>query len=140
MATYNRTVPVKFGWCDPAGIMFFPRYFELANDTVEHWFGNPLGVSFKVLHETMRLSVPTARFEADFRAPSRLGDWIDIALSIERLGNSSATLRILMSCKGQERFDGRQVIVLTDGKTLKSKPWPDRLRAKMEKFVEAKAV
>lgn len=138
MSTYDRTVPVKFGWCDPAGIMFFPRYFELANDTLEHWFGNPLGVSFKTLHHEMKRTVPTARFEADFRAPSRLGDWLDISLSIERLGRTSATLRILMSCEGQPRWDGRQVIVMTDTETLRPTPWPDDLRTRMEPFVEAK--
>jgi len=135
--TFDRALKVKFGWCDPAGIMFFPRYFELANDTLEAWFSGPLGVSFRVLHEDMKLSVPTRRFEADFLAPSRLDDWLDINLRLEKLGTTSATVIQAVTCGGQARFRGRQIIVLTDGGTLTPAPWPDALRRKMEPFVEA---
>ena len=50
MTVFSRTEIVRFGWCDFAGIMFFPRYFELANDTVEAWFGTALGVTYGQLH------------------------------------------------------------------------------------------
>src|SRR5260370_493059 len=31
-------VQVLFRHCDPAGIVFYPRYFEMVNDLVEEWF------------------------------------------------------------------------------------------------------
>ncbi|CPO21707.1 4-hydroxybenzoyl CoA thioesterase [Bordetella pertussis] len=30
-------VEVRFRHCDPAGIVFYPRYFEMINDFVEEW-------------------------------------------------------------------------------------------------------
>ena len=33
---------VLFRHCDPAGIVFYPRYFEMMNDTVEAFFGTAL--------------------------------------------------------------------------------------------------
>ncbi len=138
MKSFDRALKVKFGWCDPAGIMFFPRYFELANDTLEAWFSGPLGISFRVLHEDMKLSVPTRRFEADFLAPSRLDDWLDIDLRVEKLGNTSCTVLHAVTCDGQARFLGRQTIVLISGATFATVPWPDDLRRKIEPFVESR--
>jgi len=137
VSVFRQTAVVKFAWCDFAGIMFFPRYFELCNDTVEAWFAEALGVSFRKLHGDLNLSVPTARMEADFRAASRMDDKLDIALTVERLGGASCAIRIRVTCRGEERFEARQIIVMTDRETLKSRRWPDSFRQKMLPYVEA---
>ena len=33
---------------DPAGIVFYPRYFEMINAQVEDWFTGPLGCDFEL--------------------------------------------------------------------------------------------
>ncbi|KAF5290196.1 hypothetical protein FQR65_LT20676 [Abscondita terminalis] len=43
-------VEIGFRHCDPAGIVFYPRYAEMINDTVEHWFKHGLGMDFDCLH------------------------------------------------------------------------------------------
>ena len=139
MNVFHQTAIVKFAWCDFAGIMFFPRYFELANDTVEAWFAEALGVSFRALHGDLNKSVPTVRFEADFKAASRMDDRLDIALSVERLGGASCTLIIVVSCEGEVRWRGRQVIVMVDREALKPEPWPQSFREKIAPFVEEPA-
>lgn len=139
MTVFSRTEIVRFGWCDFAGIMFFPRYFELANDTVEAWFGQALGVTYGRLHGELGWSVPTVRFDADFKAPSRVDDRLTFDLGVEKLGGASCTLKIAASCEGQLRFLGRQVIVLTDRDALKPRPWPDDLRARITPFIEEPA-
>ena len=35
---YYRTIQVEFNHCDPAGIVFYPRYFEMTNSVVEIFF------------------------------------------------------------------------------------------------------
>ncbi len=139
MTVFSRTEIVRFGWCDFAGIMFFPRYFELANDTVEAWFGTALGVTYGQLHGELGWSVPTVRFDADFKAPSRVDEKLTWELSVEKLGGASCTLKITASSEGQLRFLGRQVIVLTDRDDLKPRPWPDDLRGKIIPFIEESA-
>ena len=37
-------VPVRFSHCDPAGIVYFPRYFDMINGVVEDWFAGTLGL------------------------------------------------------------------------------------------------
>ena len=139
MTVFNRQEIVRFGWCDFAGIMFFPRYFELANDTVEAWFGTALGVTYGRLHGELGWSVPTVRFDADFKAPSRVDEKLTFELSVEKLGGASCTLKITASSEGQLRFFGRQVIVLTDRADLKPRPWPQDLREKITPFIEEPA-
>ena len=38
MAVFETVIPVRFQHCDPAGIVFYPRYLEMINQTVEEWF------------------------------------------------------------------------------------------------------
>ena len=39
------TVPVRFSHCDPASIVYFPRYFDMINGVVEDWFAGALGLA-----------------------------------------------------------------------------------------------
>ena len=126
---------VRFADCDAAGIVFFPRYFEMLNGVVEDWFAGPLTLSFRELHLERGASVPTASVEARFVAPSRLEDQLDFALTVTRLGGASCTLRHRISSGDQLRFEATQTIVHV-GASLKPEPWPDALRARIAPFLE----
>jgi 4-hydroxybenzoyl-CoA thioesterase len=91
--SYTRIIQIEFNHCDPAGIVFYPRYFEMTNSVLENFFREEVGYSY---HAMMNdgIGVPTARIETDFRAPSRLGDVLDWTLVVERLGGSSVTFRL----------------------------------------------
>ncbi len=127
---------VRFADCDAAGIVFFPRYFEMLNGVVEDWFAGPLEASFRELHVNRHVSVPTAAVEARFIAPSRLEDVLNFALSVTRLGGASCTLRHRISAGADLRFEAIQTIVHV-GESLKPEPWPDALRARIAPFVES---
>lgn len=127
---------VRFADCDAAGIVFFPRYFEMLNGVVEDWFAGPLEASFRELHVNRHVSVPTAAVEARFIAPSRLEDVLNFALSVTRLGGASCTLRHRISAGADLRFEAIQTIVYV-GESLKPEPWPDALRARIAPFVES---
>ena len=127
---------VRFADCDAAGIVFFPRYFEMLNGVVEDWFAGPLGASFRELHINRQVSVPTAAVEARFIAPSRLEDDLTFALTVTRLGGASCGLRHRISAGAALRFEATQTIVYV-GESLKPEPWPDALRARIAPFVES---
>jgi len=126
---------VRFADCDAAGIVFFPRYFEMLNGVVEDWFAGPLQASFRELHVNRHVSVPTAAVEARFIAPSRLEDELTFALTVTKLGGASCGLRHRISANGQLRFEASQTIVYV-GAALTPEPWPDALRARIAPFVE----
>ena len=129
---------VRFADCDAAGIVFFPRYFEMLNGVVEDWFAGPLEASFRELHVERHVSVPTAAVEARFIAPSRLEDELTFALSVTKLGGASCGLRHRISAGGELRFEATQTIVYV-GASLKPEPWPEPLRVRIAPFVETAA-
>jgi 4-hydroxybenzoyl-CoA thioesterase len=87
--SHETTATVRFGDCDPAGVIFYPRAFELAHAAVEEflraaiggnaWFASPV------------YAFPIRRAEADFLAPMKPGEVFRAALSVERLGTTSMT-------------------------------------------------
>lgn len=120
---------VMFKHCDPAGIVFYPRYFEMMNDCVEMFFEQILGCPFETLHDFG--GVPTAEISVQFKAVSRLGDRLKISLKCVKIGRSSLGLETLAHCGDELRFAAKSTLVFVnlDGRPT---PWPDDMRAKLE--------
>lgn len=125
--TYHRQIRIEFNHCDPAGIVFYPRYFEMTNSVLENFFREEVDYSY---HAMMAdgIGVPTARVETDFRAPSHLGEVLDWDLVVERLGNASVTFRMTATCEGKLRVAARLTLVWL-GPDKRPGRWPDHIRA-----------
>ena len=134
--SYARTVAVEFNHCDPAGIVFYPRYFEMVNSVVENFFGEAVGVGFAAMMAA-RAGVPTARLVAEFVAPSRLGERLDFSLRVLRVGGSSVTLAVAAACGAERRMAVEAVLVWVEG--TRPAPWPDAMRAALAAHLEAAA-
>lgn len=136
MAQFEATRILRFGDCDPAGIAYFPRYFDLLNGVVEDWWG-AMGHPWKVLFGRRRIGVPTVRFEVDFRAPAFLGDELRFSLAIKRIGRKSLDLDHSVRRGETMLWQCAQTLVATSLDTHKSITWPDDLRAALVSFQEA---
>jgi len=136
--TYHRLIQIEFNHCDPAGIVFYPRYFEMTNSVVENFFADVLGYSFAKMMED-RAGVPTARIEVNFHAPSRLGEKLDFSLNISRIGRSSVGFRITAHASGLDRLTADLTLVNVDGRG-QSQPWSPDVRSRMQTFVEGPEV
>ncbi|MEP3847396.1 MAG: acyl-CoA thioesterase [Paracoccaceae bacterium] len=119
---------VLFKHCDPAGIVFYPRYFEMMNDCVETFFDEVLNTPFEDLHKSGAL--PTAQIQTRFTAPSRHGDHLNLTLSIIAIGRSSAKYQIIASCADQRRFETTATLVNVDTRGEPTQ-WSDELGAKL---------
>lgn len=115
---------VLFRHCDPAGIVFYPRYFEMINDCVEAFFCE-IGTPFETLHQTA--GVPTAQISATFHAPSRHGDQLELCLGVTQMGGSSLGLSIQGSRKSESRFRAEATLVYISSKGRPQR-WPDTIR------------
>lgn len=120
---------VLFKHCDPARIVFYPRYFEMINDCVEAWFDVRLDHPFETMHAS-GWAVPTARIDTSFKAPSRHGDQLEIILTCERIGGSSVDIAVRATCDGQERFFAHSTLVHVDDGGRPTR-WPDALRTRL---------
>jgi len=137
MAHYRFPQKILFKHCDPAGIVFYPRYYEMLNDAVEAMFSDLLGWPFEDMHKTPPngSGVPTVRMETVFSAPSRHGDRIELAVTLTRLGASSLGLRTVASAGDEVRFTAEQVLVCVDGHG-RPRGWPDAVREKITSIME----
>lgn len=131
MPGFVHSLKVGFQHCDPAGIVFYPRYFEMLNATVEAWFEMRLGLSFAEIHGPMRRGVPTRRLEADFSAPSRLGETLNFALVPVRLGGSSCDLQLAARCAGAPRATFGSTLVWVNMDSGRPERWPEALRGRI---------
>ena len=130
---FTYTQKIKFRHCDPAGIVFYPRYFEMMNDTVEAFFDNVLHYPFADVMGGN--GVPTAQIACTFTAPSRLGDVLEISLQITRLGRSSLDLAYVAHSTDEVRFKATSTLVFIQGEGVPT-PWPDAVRSILRSHVE----
>ena len=132
---FRRRVLVRFGDCDPAGIVFYPRYFEMFNNLVEDWHREALQFSFTEIVTTRSWGLPTVHLEADFVAPSRFGEVLSASLSVREIGTTSVSLDILLQAPdGTDRVRGKVVLVWIDRLVTRSIPIPDEVRARLLAF------
>jgi 4-hydroxybenzoyl-CoA thioesterase len=128
--------PLRFAECDPAGIVFFPRFLEMMNDLTEDWFEHGLGIPFNALHLAQRRGVPLVHTRVEFLAACRMGERLVLELAVEALGRSSIVLRIRGRVGGEERLRLRHKLAMVsmDGGRLRATPIPDDYRERMERF------
>ncbi|MCK9258958.1 MAG: thioesterase family protein [Azoarcus sp.] len=119
---YERTKRIRFSHCDPAGIVFYPRYVELFNEVVEDWFADAIGVDFHTLHEDMRLGIPMVKLDVEYLAPSRYGDVLRFRLQVMSIGNASLQLEIGAYAGDQLRVRGHLKVVLASMENLRPVP------------------
>ena len=124
---------VLFKHCDPAGIVFYPRYVEMLNDTTEAMFSELLDWPYESMHPDS--GVPTASLKVDFKAPSRHGDWLDFNVTIERIGGSSITFTIVGQAGEDVRLTAELTLVLIN-EVGRPKRWPDTIRQKVNQLLE----
>lgn len=120
---------VLFKHCDPAGIVFFPRYFEMMNDCVEHFFDEVLGWPFERIHGEG--GVPTAAISTRFTAPSRHGDVLVLRLEVPRLGRTSMAYEMTARCGDEARFHTEATLVNVD-RSGRPARWPDEITSKFD--------
>ena len=56
---FTRSVPVRFSHCDPAGIVYFPHYFDMFNGLIEDWYTQELGYDCAELIMGSRYGFPS---------------------------------------------------------------------------------
>jgi len=131
---YRAEILVRFAHCDPAGIVFYPRYLEMFNNLVEDWC-RELQLPFAEVQSGRGQALPTVHLDVDFVAPCTMGEVLAASLSVRALGDTSITLDIvLQGPDGADRVRGRVVLVLMDAATKRAAAIPDDLRERISAF------
>ena len=134
-ARYVHRELVRFTHTDPAGYVFFPRFFEMFQAAVEDWFTDCLGIPYAARIMTTNTGFPTAHIECDFLHPCRLGDVIEFELVLEAVGRTSYRLRFDGRVEGELRLRARSVIVAIEMGEGRPQPLTPDLRERMEAYL-----
>ena len=133
---HHRTV--RFGECDPAGVVYYPVFFNWFHEAMEAWFEQELGISYAEVLETC--GFPAADISSQFRKPVQMGEEIMLHLLVEHLGRSSLALRInVCDLQGMQRATALVRCVCIgqseDGFQFRPMEIPAALRTEMQRFV-----
>jgi len=131
---FERPLRIRFSHCDPAGIVFYPRYFTMFNDLVEDWVSHALRIPYDELLGRRRVGLPTVSLTCRFAAISLMGEDVTLGLSLQRLGRSSVTLALGCRRGEEQRVQIEQVLVATDLHTHRPIAIPEDLRQAMLEF------
>ncbi len=137
LTPFTLGLPVRFTHTDPAGYVFFPRYFEMLQAVVEEWFTQALGLKYADFVLGRKLGLPTAHTECTFEAPSRLGERLELTLYLEKIGRSSLQVRYVGRVAGERRLIARSALVVTNLENGRPLPIDDDLRGRLEAYLAA---
>jgi 4-hydroxybenzoyl-CoA thioesterase len=130
MLINRRRILIEWGDCDPAGIVFYPRYFE--------WFDACSAALFEAagflrggdLVSRQGIAIPMVDTRSRFLIPSRFGEELTVETTITRFGRSSFDIlhRVLKGTDlAVECWETRVWIRVepTGPERLKSQPIPE---------------
>lgn len=127
---YHRAIQIEFNHCDPAGIVFFPRFYEMVSSVCENFHKDVGGLTYAAMMAAQQ-GVPTVRVETDFHAPVRLGQIVDFRLEVTRLGRSSITVEVT-GWTDHKHLTVTMTQAFVEG--LRARSWPDAVRARIAAF------
>jgi 4-hydroxybenzoyl-CoA thioesterase len=127
---YRTTIPVRFGDCDPAGIVYFPRFFNFFHGCFEDFFRDCAGITYHQVIHGERVGFPVVHLEADFKVPLRQGDMTEVELAVKKLGHTSITCRYRVYNRATGHLCGESTItvVVVHLDTLQPLPIPEKYR------------
>jgi acyl-CoA thioester hydrolase len=124
---------VEFGDTDMAGIAHFANFFRYM-EAAETDFLRSLGLSVSWQQGSERHGFPRVSVACDFKRPVKFEDVLEIAVTVEEVGQKSVRYRFDFSRGGQEVAVGRITAVYcrtTPEHGLESMEIPAGLRAKL---------
>jgi len=126
---------IRFSHCDPAGIVYFPRFFDLAHATMEDWFASGVNHSLPDLIRDRRIGTPTVSIQCDFALPLRMGDTLRFELRVSKLGSASVQLAYSGKKVGVEHLKIQQTIVFMALDAGRAVLIPEDLRPRIEQYL-----
>lgn len=120
---------------DMAGILYFPRQFRFAHDALED-FVEKLGYPFDQVFHKDKFVFVIVHAESDYYTPLKVGDKLEIHLSIEKVGATSFT--VLYDIYKQDKTlvgKAKTVHVTLDSINRTKIPIPEDFKKKISEYL-----
>ncbi len=138
MLTFTRTTRIEWSDCDPAGIIFYARYYDIFDVSTTMMLERALGMNkIEYLKAYNFLGHPLAETRARFLRPTRFGDDVAIETKVVACGRSSFKIEHQLSKAGTLCAEGYETRVWVvrhsdDPRRMKSQPLPTDVVAKLK--------
>ncbi|TYL47489.1 acyl-CoA thioesterase [Marinomonas sp. IMCC 4694] len=130
----TRQVSIEWGDCDPADIVFYPRYFAFFDASTGALF-DAMGFTLKYIRDELHaVGYPMVDTRSQFFKPSRYGDVVTIHSELTHIGRASFGIR-------HRLFNGDDLAVECSEKrvwachdasgALKALPIPEQIKQRM---------
>ena len=114
MLTNTRTIRVQWGDCDPAGIVFYPRYFEWFDASTILLFEKATGMTkVKMLEKYEGAGLALLEARAIFKVASHYGEDIDIETQVTEFRRSSFFVQHKVTKAGVLALEGHETRLWT---------------------------
>jgi 4-hydroxybenzoyl-CoA thioesterase len=127
--TNRKTIQVEWGDCDPAQIVYYPRYFAYFDACTTALFKKAGLVKRQMLKTYQIVGIPMVDLRASFKAPSRFSDTVVVESEITEWRRSSFSVRHRLFNKNVLAAECFEIRVWTavsesDPERIESKPVP----------------
>jgi 4-hydroxybenzoyl-CoA thioesterase len=139
MLVNTRQVRIEWGQCDPFGIVFYPRYFEIFDACISALFERGLGMTkFEFIQTYDALGYAMVECRARFLKPTRFGDDVVIETTVSEFRRSSFDVTHRLHKDGQLAVEGFETRVWVgrdpkNPKGIKAKPIPQEIIARLSR-------
>jgi len=133
----RREIHVEWGDCDPAGIVYFPRFFEYFDACTNALFEKAGFHKPEMLKHYGLLGIPMIDTRAQFYAPASFGEVVAVDTRIIEWGRSSFQVEHklykgnILAAEGSEK----RVWTVRDTRApngIRSEPIPEEVKARFE--------
>ncbi len=138
MLVNRRQIEIEWGDCDPAGIIFYPRYFEYFDACTARLFELALGMKQAAWSEHYGvIGVPMVDTRATFKIPTRFGDVLTVETRATEIRRSSLDIEHrILTAEGALAVEGFETRVWTardpdDPSRIRSVPIPQEVIDKL---------
>lgn len=136
MLKNSRNLRIEWGDCDPAGIVFYPRYFAMFDHSTTMLISTASRLNkFDLLKHYDFAGYPMVDTHGKFYKPCRFGDDVTIESAFTKVGRSSFDIHHRILRGGEMALEGFETRVWVgkdpaDRERIKAKPIPDDLAAR----------
>jgi len=134
---FIHTLRVRYGECDPQGVVFNANYFAYFDVALTELWRDALGSYTDMIAEGVDMVVAEAR--ARYLAPARFDDELAISIFVTHLGTTSMITQMTVTCGETPVVEGEMRHVFIDTVAGGKREMPAHIRRGLEPYASGQA-
>jgi len=128
---YRFSLRVYYEDTDAGGVVYYANYLKFMERARTEWLSS-LGFELTTLERVQGIAFVVHRLEIDYKLPARLGDRLDVTVTLLELGRARLLVQQEISCSGRALTHGRVALACVDRANWRPERIPRDLHARLE--------